>query len=287
MDTFLRNVDRIMRQDPGGRGLLSALPENPVFELADELRTFRKVFLLTGFPVRLTDGKAVCETDGPLGIVDIAVALSRLQIPYLILSDEESSGILRAGMRSRDLPDAVHLLCHTDPAGDILRLLAAHAPSHVLTLERPGKAADGHYHNMRGAVIDDLITDTSMFLSLARENGIRSVSVGDGGNESGMGALRGLIHSSIPLGSLICADDTADIPLVSGVSNWWGDGICAVLSKETGLDLLPSEEELGKTLEAVVRAGSVDGVTKEARNTVDGLPEEVHRKIISDLRALL
>ncbi|MFR2898010.1 glutamate cyclase domain-containing protein [Hungatella sp.] len=37
-----------------------------------------------------------------------------------------------------------------------------------MSLERPGKAANGHYHSMRGEVLDDMITDSALFLSEAK-----------------------------------------------------------------------------------------------------------------------
>ena len=287
MDTFLTAVDAIMRRDPGGRGLLSRIRRNPVAALAEELPKIRFLILLTGFPVRLPGGGMVCETDGPPGIIDLVSAFTTLDIPCLVLSDPEADAILRAGLAARGLSCGVSMLAGSDTAAGLAALLDTVKPSHVLTLERPGKAADGHFHNMRGALIDDMITDSSAFIPLAKERGIRVISVGDGGNESGMGVYRDLITESVPFGSTICADDEADIALVSGVSNWWGDGICAILSRLCGRDLLPSEDEFLDTLAAILAAGAVDGVTKEARMTVDGLPSETHLDIIRKLRELL
>lgn len=65
--TFFKDLDTIMKQDFGNRGLLKALPDNPIRETLETLSTARRVILLTGFPVRLEDGTYVGETDGPLG----------------------------------------------------------------------------------------------------------------------------------------------------------------------------------------------------------------------------
>ena len=68
--TFFKDLDTIMKQDFGNRGLLKALPDNPIRETLETLSTARRVILLTGFPVRLEDGTYVGETDGPLGRPD-------------------------------------------------------------------------------------------------------------------------------------------------------------------------------------------------------------------------
>ena len=86
--TFFKDLDTIMKQDFGNRGLLKALPDNPIRETLETLSTARRVILLTGFPVRLEDGTYVGETDGPLGIADIAAALTALGVSVLVITDE-------------------------------------------------------------------------------------------------------------------------------------------------------------------------------------------------------
>ena len=286
MDDFLAAVDTVMRRDAGGRGLSSALPGNPVTALWEELPLIRSALLMTGFPVRLSDGSYVCETDGPSGIIDLAAAFSKLGILWRIAADEEAERIIRAGLKARGLPDEVRTVPETDPEGWFRDLLDRFAPSHVITLELPGKAADGHYYNMRGIPIDGMIADTAAVFPPAKARGIRVISVGDGGNEAGMGTYRELIEGNVPHGELICAADSADIALVSGVSNWWGIGLCALLSKRFDKDLLPTEVEYRTTLEALIAAGSADGVTKEHALSVDRLPLEEHLALLRTVRRI-
>ena len=61
--TFFKDLDTIMKQDFGNRGLLKALPDNPIRETLETLSTARRVILLTGFPVRLEDGTYVGEKE--------------------------------------------------------------------------------------------------------------------------------------------------------------------------------------------------------------------------------
>ena len=111
-----------------------------------------------------------------------------------------------------------------------------------------------------------------------------TVGIGDGGNELGMGCYRSWIQETVPHGDLICADRAADYPLAAGVSNWWGWGLAALLSAESGKALLPSDQEEIALLEAVLAAGGLDGVTKEPTMSVDNLTIEQHLQILNQVR---
>ena len=113
-----------------------------------------------------------------------------------------------------------------------------------------------------------------------------TIAIGDGGNELGMGALRSYIEAGVPCGELICADLAADYTLAAGVSNWWGWGIAALLSLRLGRDLLPSDGQESRLLDAVVRAGGVDGVTRRRECTVDSLSLEQNLDVLRALRAV-
>jgi hypothetical protein len=144
-------------------------------------------------------------------------------------------------------------------------------------------AADGHFHNMRGIVIDQDIASTEALFSA----GIPTIGIGDGGNELGMGCYRPQIEASVPQGQLICAQQSALYPLAAGVSNWWGWGLAALLSRESGKMLVPTDEEETALLEAVLAAGGLDGVTKEPTMTVDNLTLAQHLEILSQVRGWL
>ena len=92
--TFFKDLDTIMKQDFGNRGLLNELPDNPIQETLTALTLARRVILLTGFPVRLEDGSYVGETDGPLGTADIAAALTALGASVLVITDEPAFSIV-------------------------------------------------------------------------------------------------------------------------------------------------------------------------------------------------
>ena len=242
---------------------------------------------MTGFPVRLEDGSYVGETDGPLGTADIAAALTALGASVLVITDEPAFSIVSDVVCYRAPKARLMMLPKTDTDDFIRSCIKTFAPTHFISLERPGKATNGHYHSMRGAVIDDMITDSDIFLSEAKKAGAITISIGDGGNEMGMGTYRDVIEHFVPFGETICTAESSDITLACGVSNWWGIGIAALCSLIAEKDLLPTREEETEALRLAVAAGSVDGCTKKNEMTVDRLDLETHLGILDSVNDIL
>ena len=282
-----RDIAEAVGRDPGGRGLLSGPIETPARRLAISLSEARRAVLLTGFPVRLPDGSFTGETDGPSGTANIARALEECGAVVTVLTDRTCLPQIAAALEARGCGSTALAIPEKGQKEFFENLFTDFRPTHLITLERPGKARDGSFRNMRGVVIDGMITDSDGIIPAARGNAAEIISVGDGGNELGMGALRPLIEERVPHGELICADEAADIALVSGVSNWWGWGIAAVLSVLHGKDLLPSPETERKMLRAVIASGGADGCTAKAEETVDDLPMEVHLAVLNEVRKIV
>lgn len=284
---FFKKLDEAMRYDPGNRGLLANAPANPLDRLQEALQEITGVVILTGFPVRLGLHNFTGETDGPLGAANLAFAFESIGVPVWLLTDEEAYWVVNAAVTRRGCKCRPLMLPKYEADEFIAAQLDAIHPSHVLTVERPGKARDGHYHNMRGGIIDAMFVDASSIIEAARERGITTISIGDGGNEIGMGALAETIEKYVPHGEAICAREVADIALISGVSNWWGWGVSALLSRMYGINLLPSDDMERGMLHEMVLAGSVDGCTKKPEETVDNLPMEVHLGVLSNVRSAM
>lgn len=285
--TFYKKLDTMMKQDIGGRGLLEHLPENPIEETARTLKHADRVILLTGFPVRMADGSCIGETDGPSGTANLAYALTQVGAEVLVVTDQASCHLMEEALLYRAPGTKLMLLPKDGSESVILECICSFKPTHFISLERPGKAKDGHYHSMRGEIIDDMVADTSLFLSASRKAGAITISIGDGGNEMGMGTYRSVVESYVPCGSSICTEEGADITLTSGVSNWWGWGLAALLSLQSAKYLLPTENEERELLHRVVLAGGVDGCTKKHTETVDHLSLQIHLSILHSVSRLL
>lgn len=281
---FYKQLYTIMSHDPGGRGFQG--PEPDLTALGAALKNARRVLLLTGFPVAAADGRGmVGETDGPVGTAELAAALGALGVAVTAAADAPAFPPLSAALQAAGAEAKAVLIPSVGTEDFLATLVAEVRPDVFIALERPGKGADGHFHNMRGGIIDDSVADTDCLLSLAHDAGAVTVGIGDGGNELGMGALRALAPR--PNGLSIAAARPADYALTAGVSNWWGPGLAALLSYETGRWLLPTAERETAILQAVVDAGGVDGRDGQSALRVDGLPLEAHLERLKALSALL
>lgn len=278
--SFYVQLQALLSRDATGRGLAQAAPAPDFNALTDTLLSAKRAVILTGFPVDC-GGVFRGETDGPGGAANLAHALKAVGCDVTLLSDCVSLPQVRAAADCLVPGAEVVCLPEKGTAAFAESLLTRLRPTHFFTIERPGKGADGHFHNMRGGVIDSMVTDTDFLLPLSRRLGAVSISIGDGGNELGMGALRAVIEAQVPHGARLAAMETANFTLVSGVSNWWGWGAAAVLSAATGRWLLPSPEEEFYLLSAVVEAGGVDGCTHEAALSVDAQSLSAHQRLLS------
>ena len=169
--TFYETLDSIMKQDFGGRGLLASLPASPLAAVSASLAHAKRAVLLTGFPVRMPDGSITGETDGPSGTANLAAALTAAGCGVSVVTDWSSYPHLEAALRFR-APQATLIRLPEQNTDNFIRTFIRDAkPTHLISLERPGKAENGHYHSMRGEQLDDMITDSALFLSAAREAG--------------------------------------------------------------------------------------------------------------------
>jgi hypothetical protein len=108
---------------------------------------------------------------------------------------------------------------------------------------------------------------------------IRTVGIGDGGNEIGMGSfLWESLHPLVPNGHgprIACRIPT-NWTIVAGTSNWGAYALAAAVALLKGhpevLQSWPATRH-EQLLRHLVRHGpAVDGVTREREPTVDGLP---------------
>ncbi len=227
------------------------------------------VLIGTGFPVADT-----FETDGPIGAIALYDCLQALGAQPLIACGPPLADALAEAYRvlplvARDL-DAARL--------EAAERLGQLNPAAVISIERPGLAADGRYYNMRG---EDITPRCYFFDEFFTQASCPTIAIGDGGNEIGMGN----IHAAIASLDIHPAVTGCDELLVADVSNWGAYGLIALLARWSGRDLLATLAPLA-VLDYLCARGSVDGITRANTPTEDGLPAAEGMQIIQDLRIL-
>ena len=261
-------VERNLR---GMKNLQPQLTPGYCLRAAKLLKGINGVVLIgTGFPVVDT-----FETDGPVGALILYHALEILgATPVLVCGTPMANAfqhdyrtcVISIGKKEIGLAEAKRALAHFQPQA-------------LISIERPGLAENGCYHNMRGEDISARAACFDYFMDEAR---CPTIAIGDGGNEIGMGNVKEFLAQL----DIIPAVTECDELIISDVSNWGVYGILAFLSLWSKHDLL-SETCPEKILKYISNLGSVDGVTRKNELTEDSLPASEGIALISRIRALI
>ena len=273
-------IDHLLALDPGRRGIGSFFVKGGAAAAARALLKARRVVLTTGFTV----GDGQPETDGPPGTAALGRALRQLDKIVSFVTDPPTVPLLKASLRVLGEPAPIVVFPDDgDPAAAARRLFAEQKPTHLVSIERPGRTTSGDYLSARGQSVRPWNAPIdALFLKPPR--GVTTVGVGDGGNEIGMGNVRSRIARAGELMRRTSSVVRVDHLVVAGTSNWGAYGIVAELAALTGRSLLHSSDDERKMVQACVDAGAVDGLTRRPEPTVDGLPLEVHVGMLELLR---
>jgi len=271
-------IDHLLALDPGGRGIARFFVRGGAEAAARSLVRGKRTMVTTGFSV----GPGLPETDGPPGAAALGHALHALGHEVRFITDEPTVPLLRAALDV--LGETLDVMAFAPVGRDgVNRLLKATNPTHLVSIERPGRARDGDYRNARGASVRDWNAPLdALFLAAPRR--VTTVGIGDGGNEIGMGNVHARIARGGALERSIASVVEVTHLVVAGTSNWGAYGVVAELSRLASRPLLHSAEEERAMVEACVAAGAVDGITRRREATVDGLPLPAHIGMLELLR---
>jgi Domain of unknown function (DUF4392) len=277
-------IESLCALDAAGRGIARLVVPGAMLAAARALSRATRVALVTGFVPR---PEWAAETDGPSGTVVLGRALRQLGAEVVYLADPPVLPLLEGCLKALGEPPDVATV-PAEPAAAVAearRALADFGPSHLVAVERPGRAADGGYYNARGRSVAGINAPLDAVFR-GRRNGAVTVGVGDGGNEIGMGRIRARVVRDVPQGSTIASVVRTDHLVVAGTSNWGAWGLAAHLSLLARRDLLHAPDEEARLTRAMVAAGGVDGLTGAAEPTVDSLPLALHQAFLATLREL-
>jgi len=265
-------IDQLLALDPGRRGIGRFFVPGGAEAAARSLLKGKRTLLTTGFTV--APGQP--ETDGPPGTAVLGRALRLLGHKVTYITDAVTVPTLEAALDALGERTAVLTFDGApESAAAARRVLAAEAPTHLISIERPGRAKDGDYRNARGVSVKDWNPPLdALFLAAPRR--VVTVGIGDGGNEIGMGNVRSRILRTGAVSPAIISVVKVGHLVVAGTSNWGAWGVVAELSRLAGRPLLHSAEEERRMVEACVAAGAVDGLSRRREATVDGLPLAAH-----------
>jgi uncharacterized protein YcsI (UPF0317 family) len=323
----------LVQEDQGNRGLckdpvanlINACPEDFI-SACHSVATAREpsLAIVTGFFI--PNARPPCgETDGPLGALFLARALTPQQIKVTLVTDAFCVSAVCAGLEACGLTDIVPLvvlppfaeLTQLSPeayrqeylkrCGRITHLVAlervgpSHTPSSIQQqsgstpelleqfLREVPKAHHDRCHTMRGIDITSNMSPAHLLFEAGgtRQTPIKTIGIGDGGNEIGMGKISWeIIRRNIPGGARVACRVATDYLIVCGISNWGAYALAAGILHLRGRppgDLFDPERER-ELLQLMVEKGPlVDGVKEEPAVSVDGIEFDAYIEKLTQL----
>ena len=270
----LDSLRGIVASNLGGRRV-SLLSDASLWERAFPLcQAARSVLIVTGFFIRSASAP---ETDGPPGSVILGRALALLGKRVSLATDRHNLSVLDACSGSVGGP-SVLCLDGPDPA-------ALKGVDLLVFLERPGRAGDGRYYDMKGTDIGSVVVPLDDLALAAVGLGVPVLGIGDGGNEAGMGALYEPLVRLLPHYAPFLSRVPSTVCLPVDVSNWGGYALAALLSVPFGRWVGLDEGEEERMLAALRDRGAVDGVSGLGGCSVDGFALPDLNRVSSRLRS--
>ncbi len=314
---IIQQIEKQIHRDPAGRGLVASesqfgrLCVGHLGEAARHLASHATTaIIVTGFYVPQADIPAG-ETDGPLGAALLAAALQAVGIDTWIVTDSHCLPSVAAAAAFLKIKSSRVMAVDDHPDDWLAEFVGSEMGrnlSHLIAVERVGpshtdasiacqypeepkyreafEAAVSPEHrdqcyNMRGRMINEHTAPLHRLFERFDElcPAGRTIGIGDGGNEIGMGSLRwhNLVHrlAGEHASRVVCRIAT-NWTILAGVSNWGAQALTAAVMKLRGrMDILKpwTADFQERMLKHIVKHGpAVDGITGRAEPTVDGLP---------------
>lgn len=325
----LKHVESLIQEDVGARGLalhaenLISMSKGGLAGAVQSLAGRPKggVLIFTGFTIPNATPPAP-ETDGPLGALFLAQALALNGYQVGIATESNCLAALEAGLNFIPLSQGIHLIetslrVSTNYADDLLgkaqsllgtitHLVAIEkcGPSHTresiptgdlgLFASQTQQEEHGQILTMSARNITRLTSPVHTLFAPAftKSHSLKTIGIGDGGNEIGMGNIPWrVISQNIQNGARIACSTKVDHLIVAGVSNWGGYalGSLTLLAGKVQIpdSLFDLHEKEAMIAAMVQKGGLIDGRLGISACSVDGLAWSIHRDILRKIRSLV
>jgi hypothetical protein len=288
-DVALGEVERLIQRDTGRNiGPVAACAAGGLQAAAEELSAVpdAAVAIVTGFFIAGAPSPAA-ETDGPPGAALLAEQLRDAGTPASLITDGRCAPVVRAVAQAAGVP--LRIADGDAPIDALIADLRRERVTHVIFVERAGPARDGETYNMLAEPISQC---TAPLHRLALEPAWRTIGVGDGGNEVGMGSVPPqVVAHAVDHGAVIHCTVPCDALVVSAVSNWGAIALGAAVAmlRRPGdpVPVTSLAERHEALLGAALAGGAVDGTTGEPSRSVDGLALAEHSALLLQVAAEL
>ena len=301
---IINKLQVLVSKDLNNRGVSKLVVAGDLLKSCLYLSQADRVAIVSEFPCNY-EFEMPYETDGIPGVFAVAKVLSHLGKKVTLLHSGDKMGdILRKCLSVFDWSkEGIEL----KSLASVEAMAVCNEGSEFLfdclvTIEHSGPAKDGKNYTMKGHDISRLCMNINTEVN-GKQVYKKTISVGDGGNEWGMGKVNEKVIKYVDKGELIGSADSADFLISAGVSNWGGYAIAAgvlaarncVIHRRYAMygvghlfwvldkTVLFSKGEQHELLSAMAGLGIRDGMSKELGLRVDGLDIGVHEKVIDEI----
>jgi hypothetical protein len=324
-------IDHLVNTDVSGRGIIGLLYRDArektggplAWAAAEKLAAAAvspgsSVLIATGASYqRLGVNPNIGEMDGPPGAVALARALGRglCVVPVLVTEegqelpitqvaravgltptsfegsqDQASNSAYNTSVVVEGFPSTDH-----EAAAKASDLLRRYHPAAIVTIEKAGMNRAGVYHNSLGRDTSAGKARIDYLVNAAREQGILTIGIGDGGNEIGMGVIEEEARTQIPYGDkcqcpcgqgVVSATKT-DLLVTATVSNWGAYAIvtCLAMALDKN-EILHTRDLCERAIMGAAAAGYLD-MTGYSDALVDGMKVGSHLAVVELLQTIV
>ncbi len=299
----------ITANDPSHRGVIYLLAEalkrkieDPLGNALGLLADTSSLVIVTGFNVP-PDYRP--ETDGIIGAAVLARAFLDIgsNEVVIVLDDKEQRMIMehliKILLNVNAVSEKIVFLTRIDNEYLFREILAEEISSRDIGLgifiEKPSPNREGVIHNMRGIDVTQHHLDPRILLCVFKEMGVKTIGIGDGGNEVGLGIIEEDVRKYVPYGNMcacpcrsgIASSTLTDTVIVSTVSNWGAYALEALLlAINDKPEYIHSGNEEKMLIEESIRKGAIDGVRGRGFVGVDGIPPSFHANIVDTIKMI-
>ncbi len=303
-------MELITANDLSQRGVIYFLAEALKRKIKDPLSTAlglltdtSSLMIVTGFNIP-PDYRP--ETDGIIGAAVLARAFVSIgSNEVVIVLDNEEQRTIMEHLIKRLLKDNINaekitFLTRINNEYLFREILVEEISSRDIGLgifiEKPSPNRKGVMHSMRGIDVTQYHLDPRILLDVFREMNVKTIGIGDGGNEVGLGIVEEDVRKYVPYGNMcacpcrsgIASSTITDTLIVSTVSNWGAYALEALLlAINDKSEYIHSGNDEIMLIEESIRRGAVDGILGKGFVGVDGMPPHVHAKIVDAIRTLV
>ncbi len=317
------NLDNLMNLDPRGYGVCRILYDGARRFTGEPLSTHAAkgliknvkkggiVYILTGF-VLLPWKKA--EMDGIVSSMLLArFLINAFDAKPVVIVPEENMKAVRdmtalMGLHLYDTIEemleypfslcAVSFTKNDDEAeAQSESLMKSGMPCAVITNEAPGRNKFGAYHNATGLNTTEIEAKYDVLFKKLQKAGVYNLSIGDLGNEIGMGAIAEHIEKFIPrahdngcqcgCGGGILVDSKADNIITATVSDWGCNALmaaCAYILKKP--ELFHDMDVQSAAMETAAKAGMLDMYGLMIAS-IDGFGKSINLPMVALMKELI